>query len=148
MNLLLFNTCDLPWESRAYVHKMHPFTLFHLTHLLCKLYQYCKYCIKFPIVCCTSCKISLMNYAKAQSYETSYSKNVIISCAHKLYFLMPGLHLWRYNNINVLSAYMKLINQIIFRNTNGFVTWLYTVYSVIIFSTNYVQVAYPVMSAK
>ena len=43
---------------------------------------------------------------------------------------------------------MKLINQIIFRNTNGFVTWLYTVYSVIIFSTNYVQVAYPVMSAK
>ena len=30
------NKCDLVW---TYVHKIHPFTLFHIPDLLCKLYK-------------------------------------------------------------------------------------------------------------
>ena len=34
--------CDMVWENRAYVHKIHCFTLFYLSHLLCELYTFCK----------------------------------------------------------------------------------------------------------
>ena len=37
---LIMHICDLAWENRAYVHKILPFTLFQLSRLLCKLYDF------------------------------------------------------------------------------------------------------------
>ena len=34
--------CDPARENRVYAHKVHPFTLFHLSHLLYKLTRFCK----------------------------------------------------------------------------------------------------------
>ena len=36
--LSTINNGDPAWENRAYVHKVYSFTLFHLSHLCCKLY--------------------------------------------------------------------------------------------------------------
>ena len=47
--------CDPALENRAYVHTIHPFILFNLSHLLCKLYMLCDY-IKCSSVYFTSCK--------------------------------------------------------------------------------------------
>ena len=40
--------CDPAWKHRTYVHKIHHFILFNLSHLMCSIN-----CIEFPIVCCT-----------------------------------------------------------------------------------------------
>ena len=33
---------DPTWENRVYVRKIYSFTLFHSSHLCCKLYKFCK----------------------------------------------------------------------------------------------------------
>ena len=43
--------CDPALENRAYVHKILPFTLLHLSQILCMQFQFCKmhvipYCLR------------------------------------------------------------------------------------------------------
>ena len=52
--------CHPAWENRAYVHKIHPLTLFHLPHLLCKLYEIT---LNFLLFAVAVAEVSLMHYA-------------------------------------------------------------------------------------
>ena len=57
-------------ENLAFVYKMHAFTLFYLSHLLCELciYAYSVNFINLPVVHCTSGKSFIVKVCLGKSY--------------------------------------------------------------------------------
>ena len=91
--------CDPAWENRAYVHKVHLFTLFQLSHHLCKLSVFCNW-IRFLIVCCTSYKslidklcfgIKLWNFKFQKVAKFYVHISPIFSCRYLHWLMSTGL---------------------------------------------------------
>ena len=75
------------------MHKIHCFTLFHVSHFMCKLYKFCKlYKINYPLCSVLVTKVSLISYCMFMHklMKLISPKSSQILCANQPYFLMPG----------------------------------------------------------
>ena len=85
---LFCHICDPVWD---YVHKIHLFTLFQLSHLLCKLYYYLD-CVGFPIANYTISQSFIDTLYLDKNYQYSKCKKVVKFCKHCFDFLKSSNH--------------------------------------------------------